>query len=150
MVVVILFTTMKGGDVNEKMKTEVTLLRTMTEKSVFSGGKYNGVTVGQVLALGKTGYLRHLYYTYTAITFTDDILEKIYVPVEYRIKKPGSDIEIMKIRDKDIESHTNRLRRHIIKGINKNEQRRYYGRMNRIDRRKFSKGSMQAWNQGKK
>lgn len=67
----------------------VTILRTLTEKSILKFGKYHDYRVGDLIRLEKTVYLRWVYFNCDRITFIDDILDQIYLPEEYRITKPG-------------------------------------------------------------
>lgn len=46
----------------------------MARKSVFHGGKYDGVSVQQLLDLKQYGFLRWCYYNYSMISFLPDIL----------------------------------------------------------------------------
>lgn len=65
------------------------LLRTMTWKSKFTGGKYDGCTVQQLFDANNRRYLRHCYFCYSKISFIDEVLDKIGVPDFLRIEKPG-------------------------------------------------------------
>ena len=68
---------------------QATLLRTLTEKSVMGFGKYYDLIVKYLLDLNKTTYLRWCYFNSSKITFTDEILEKIHIPNDFKIEKPG-------------------------------------------------------------
>ncbi|MBC8321219.1 MAG: hypothetical protein H8E34_10890 [Bacteroidetes bacterium] len=68
---------------------QITLLRTMTGKSIIGFGRYADMSVQQVIDLRKAPYLRWLYFNFTKITFTDDILDEINLWEEFRIDKPG-------------------------------------------------------------
>ena len=70
-----------------------TILRKMTLKSVFNAGVMQGQTVQQVIDQFMFSYLRWVYYNYSGITFTDDILEIIHIRPEDRIPKPGKNPE---------------------------------------------------------
>jgi hypothetical protein len=72
---------------------DVPLLRTLTEKSTITFGKYGLSTVGHILNLRNFGYLRWLYYNVEGITFTNEVLEKIHIYPPDRINKPGKDPE---------------------------------------------------------
>ena len=73
---------------------QVTLLRKLTEKSVFGFGKYNGLTIRQVLDLNHPQYLRWIYFNINEISFVDEILGEIKISENYRIKKPGANKEL--------------------------------------------------------
>jgi hypothetical protein len=76
-------------------------LRILTEKSVLQEGKYANVPIGQLIDLGHTAYLRYVYYTYSNISFTDNVLFKIYIRKDSeKIPKPGKKIEMVEILDK--------------------------------------------------
>ena len=68
---------------------DVIRLRTLTEKSTLGFGKFADMSVGQVIALNKTTYLRWCYYNLSGISFSDDVLKKIYLPDSFKIEKPG-------------------------------------------------------------
>ena len=68
-------------------------LRTLTLKSVVGFGKYTDSTVGQVLGLNRTGYLRWIYYNMSGISFMPEVLEKIFIHPWDEIDKPGKDPE---------------------------------------------------------
>ena len=69
---------------------EALRLRTMARKSVFHGGKYDGVSVQQLLDLKQFGFLRWCYYHYSMISFQSDILEELHILEDWRIDKPGT------------------------------------------------------------
>lgn len=78
------------------MKTEnnyILKLRTMTMKSVFDGGQLEGLSVAQALGLGRIKLLRYIYFHYERISFTEDILEILDIPLEFRISKPCKCLE---------------------------------------------------------
>lgn len=68
---------------------DVTLLRTLTEKSFLKFGKHFDMKVGDFLGANKTRYLRWVYYNCSKITFIDEILNKIRIKEKDRIEKPG-------------------------------------------------------------
>lgn len=69
-------------------------LRTMAMKSVFDSGKYKDLSVVQLLSLNHHTYIRYCYYTYDKISFTEDVLNQVNITPEFRITKPGKDLEI--------------------------------------------------------
>lgn len=86
-----------------EQKFQAIRLRILTEKSIIGFGKYNLLTIGEILTLGHTNYLRYVYYNFESISFTDDILKKIYVIIidekgeiiiDRRINKPGKNLEL--------------------------------------------------------
>lgn len=71
---------------------DVVRLRTMTEKSVFQIGKYEGLSVHQVLSLNRD-YLAYAYYHYEGISFCNEILELLGITEDLRIPKPSRNEE---------------------------------------------------------
>jgi hypothetical protein len=71
-------------------------LRTLTEKSILGFGRHADLKVGDILKTFKFRYLRFVYYNCSMISFTDDILDKIYITPEYRIDKPGKNPDMCK------------------------------------------------------
>lgn len=69
------------------------LLRRLTEKSVLGFGKFADSTVGHIIGYNQFNYLRWVYYNMSNIDFMPDVLDKLNVPVEHRISKPGKDPE---------------------------------------------------------
>jgi hypothetical protein len=72
--------------------SDVILLRTLSGKSTLKFGKYPDTPVSQLLE-HKFGYLRWVYFNYSGITFSEDILEKLLPKDFLRIDKPGKDPE---------------------------------------------------------
>lgn len=63
------------------------LLRTMARKSLFKIGKYENLTVQEVLNMGDTNYIAYSYFCLSNISFTEDILAEC--EISNRIPKPG-------------------------------------------------------------
>jgi hypothetical protein len=74
----------------EELFEDRTLLRTLTLKSRLDFGKFGKIPI-ESLAKSMPSYLRWVYYTYEAITFTEDVLDLIKIPIDKRIGKPGKD-----------------------------------------------------------
>lgn len=74
---------------------DIVRLRTMAEKSTFDFGRYEGVSVGQVLGLDKS-YIAYVYYHYANISFLPEILEQVGITEDLRLNKPAKDVELMK------------------------------------------------------
>lgn len=64
-------------------------LRTMTEKSILHSHKYQGCSVGMVLAR-EPKHLAYLYYNITSVNFIPEILDELGITEDIRIAKPGS------------------------------------------------------------
>lgn len=71
-----------------------TILRKLAHKSTMNFGKYADMTVHQILSLNHQRILRWYYYNCSNITFTDEILDELHIPVEFRIDKPGKNPEL--------------------------------------------------------
>ena len=61
----------------------------MTEKSILHSHKYQGCSVGMVLAREKK-HLAWLYYNITSVNFMPEILDEIGITEGIRIAKPGA------------------------------------------------------------
>ena len=122
-------------------------LRTLTEKSKIGFGIHADLKVGDLLNIKKRWYLRWLYFNFSAISFVDEVLDKILITPEYRIEKPGTDEELGKKLNKEL----------ILKfGINekkflKEQKKRKKGRLLRYyirDKRLYTKKNLQYVNHG--
>lgn len=69
--------------------SDVTLLRKLTEKSTLKFGVNSDVPIYQLIALKDKSYLVWVYFNCSKITFVDEILDQLNIPVEFRIQKPG-------------------------------------------------------------
>jgi len=65
------------------------LLRTLSRKSVLWFGKFEGLSVQQIIDMKRGQYLRWLYYNCQGVSFLNDVLEEIRINEYWRIKKPG-------------------------------------------------------------
>jgi len=74
---------------------DIIRLRTMARKSVFDLGKFEGLSIQQILTLGHGYYVRFVYFKYDKISFQEDILEEVGITKEFRIEKPGHDLEML-------------------------------------------------------
>lgn len=124
------------------------LLRKLTEKSKLKFGEYADLTVGDLLKIGKKKYLRWCYYHCSMITFIDEILDILSIRDDFLIEKPGKNIELFEKHTELINGFTPGL----MKKINKMHSSKVFkaknkGRIKR-ENRYFSKGSLQARNQG--
>ena len=120
-------------------------LRTLTKKSTLWFGKYDGVSIQQILNLSKNSYLRWIYYNIEGISFMDDILEEITVRGERKIKKPGIMPEMgKKVTDENFENMNGRTKSHMKKVIRINKEIKEKKTIKRSIEEKFI---MQAKNQ---
>jgi hypothetical protein len=70
--------------------SESVVLRTLTGKSVMWFGKYEGLKVQQIIDLHHKDYIRYIYYNFSGITFTEEVLKEVAISNERVIKKPGT------------------------------------------------------------
>ncbi len=68
--------------------SDVTLLRTLTKKSLMKFGYHRDQTVQEVI-LNNPSALVKCYFFLEAITFTNDILDELGIAEDLRISKPG-------------------------------------------------------------
>ena len=74
--------------------SDVTLLRTLTRKSILKFGQFSDLQVQNLLDLKKYKYLRWVYFNCSNINFMDDILEEIKIPLNFRIVKPSKNTDL--------------------------------------------------------
>lgn len=137
---------------NESVITDTPLLRKLAPKSILSFGQYKGLAVQDVIKTGHPAYLRFLYYNIEGISFIDDILREIGVVgdyYDYQIKKPGTNSELGKKVDEIKIKHMDVGDRAHAKKVAKNRQKQKNVTSMFADKKIFSKGSMQARNQGR-
>jgi hypothetical protein len=125
-------------------------LRTLTKKSVLGFGKYSDLTVMHVLNSNHTRYLRWVYYNCDMISFMDDILEEIRIPETHRIEKPGKNPEMHEELNDLIESKMPGFNRFKMKSHQKRVTKGVSASKMHGEKRNYTKGSMQAANQGHK
>lgn len=131
---------------------DVTLLRTLTKKSKLGFGRYADLTVQEVLDARATAYIRFLYYNYSGISFTEDILRRVHIingAFDNRIQKPGTNKEL---NDKlngilfNNSCHSVGAPRTMNKIRGRYKVR--YKSLIEVEKRKFSKSSLQRINHG--
>ena len=71
---------------------DIQALRIMTFLSKLGGKKYANQTVQKIAEL-DIHYLRYLYFTQSNLSFNDEVLTAIGITTEWRITKPGKDVE---------------------------------------------------------
>jgi len=128
---------------------DVPILRKLTEKSILGFGKYADCAVRHLLDINETVFLRWIYFNSSRITFIDEILDKIHIPDEFRINKPGTNKEMFK---KCNEYNLSKLDGFTLFKKQQHSKRKKKARfMNKkiVDNMNHSKGIMQAINQGK-
>jgi len=68
---------------------DIVRLRTLTFKSIIGFGRYEYMSVQQIIDLQDASYLKWLYYNAEGISFTEDVLDYIKIFTFRRVKKPG-------------------------------------------------------------
>ncbi len=129
--------------------SDVTLLRKLTLKSKLNFGQYHDLSINELINLQKKAYLRWVYFNCDKITFLDEILEEIKIPLEFRILKPGKDAIKHKELDELIKSKISGLSKHI-----NEKKKKKYNKVKRkisvtLDKKTFSKDSLRLKNHGK-
>jgi len=87
--------------------SDVTLLRTLTRKSILKFGQYSDLQVQNLLDLQRYKYLRWVYFNCSNINFMDDILDEIKIPLNFRIQKPSKNPDLnLKLQEEIFENLT--------------------------------------------
>lgn len=101
----------------------VTLLRKLTRKSTMKFGQFGDCCVQELLNKYKYDYLRWVYYNCSKITFTDDILDEINIPVRFRIDKPSIDSsKHEELRKELLDKMSETMKNHINLRVAKNKK----------------------------
>lgn len=129
---------------------QVILLRTLTEKSILGFGKYAEMSIRQILDLHKSVYLRWIYYNLSGITFTDEILSKIFIRKSYRIPKPGKNPALNEELLTKLWNNMDYKQQAHNKRRTKAEAKTSHMQLRAYDNVKFSKGRLAWKNQGHK
>jgi len=131
--------------------SDVTLLRTLTEKSQMKFGRYADFTVREIMATVKDhkNYLAFCYFSCDMISFHDDVLKEIGITEELKIKKPGN---ISRDKTKDIlyqlRGDLSLIELCNISSEKKGNTRRYNVKKNIREDQFFTAKAMQSRNQG--
>jgi hypothetical protein len=131
---------------------KVTLLRTLTQKSILGlgFGDYNNLRVEQILDLGKGSYLRWVYYNFDKMNFTEDILIEIGIAQEHRIPKPGKNPSLLKTADR---ANYGNLTDEDKTEIKQRVSEKKYQKMKKLkeaEKKENRKGNLKAMNNGYK
>lgn len=78
-------------------------------------GKYESSCVQELLSFYKYNYLRWIYFNFDKITFMDDILDELKIPVNLRIEKPGKCPDNFNTLFDNMNSKIYGLSRHVLK-----------------------------------
>jgi hypothetical protein len=125
---------------------DVTLLRKLADKSKFGYGKYQTLSVRDVLNLGHPNYIRWCYFYSDKISFLDSILDEVKIPKEYRIEKPGRNPELGDKLEEEIMSNA-RDKDEYYRMRQKQREINLMAEIHR-DRVSYSKGNMERINHG--
>lgn len=123
-------------------------LRTLTRKSTLGFGKYHDFTVGYVLDRWHTCYLRWVYYNCDMISFVDEILDAIKIPLEYRIEKPGKFPELHEEVTQIVQKDLSKSDKFKFKQHNRKVKKAQALCKSIPDRIKYSKNNLRLRNQG--
>ena len=129
--------------------SDITLLRKLSLKSKLNFGQYPDLSIQELINLEKKSYLRWVYFNCDKITFFDEILDEIKIPLEFRIEKPSKNPEKYIELNEIIKSKMSPLLKH----INEKKKKKYQKVKRKIsvsiDKKTFSKDSLRLKNQGK-
>ena len=129
--------------------SDITLLRKLSLKSKLNFGQYPDLSIQELINLERKSYLRWVYFNCDKITFFDEILDEIKIPLEFRIEKPSKSPEKYIELDQIIKSKMSPLLKH----INEKKKKKYQKVKRKIsvsiDKKTFSKDSLRLKNQGK-
>jgi hypothetical protein len=129
--------------------SNVTLLRKLSLKSKLNFGQYADLSIQEIINLEKKSYLRWVYFNCDKITFFDEILDEIKIPLEFRIEKPNKNPEKYIELNEIIKSKMTGLSKY----INEKKKKKYQKVQRKIsvsfDKKIFSKDSLRLKNQGK-
>jgi hypothetical protein len=130
---------------------DIITLRILTRKSKLGFGKYNLLTIQQILDRKEFGYLRWAYYSVEGISFIPEILREIGIPPEYEIGKPGKYKELCRmINEERVEKivNPNDLYNIVSKKKYRAVKNGKFMAAKKIDQFIFSKIKMQSKNHG--
>lgn len=132
------------------------LLKKLTLKSKLDFGKFENQSIERIFEIDEK-YLVYLYYCYEKITFIDDVLDLLEIPLNLRIQKPGINLENKKeffkrriddkVKNMSIDE-TNSFRLTRYHNRKKEEKVKLNIVLNK-DKRRFSKNVLKLKNQGK-
>ena len=110
-------------------------------------GKYNGLKVQQIIDLHEKDYIRYLYYNFSGITFTEEVLNEISITEERVIVKPGIAPDMhQRVFDENRKSMHLFTRMSNDKKIDTHAKIRFFNTCRSVH---FTKSQLQAVNQNK-
>ena len=125
---------------------DIIRLRTMTLKSRFNGGVWDGVPIGTLIGRDQKYYCVVSYYKYDTINYTDDVLELLGITKEVQIPKPGSDMSMLEAwkQVNSLDNMTDQERIEFMSKIKSRFKRKAKSRLRHMDN--LSKGYLAAKN----
>jgi len=134
--------------------SDVTLLRTLTRKSILKFGQYCDLQVQNLLDLQRYKYLRWVYFNCSNINFMDDILDEIKIPLNFRIQKPSKNPDLyLKLQEETFESYSDKVKEIYLKKQEKLRKKITKGKaINKIKKNEncYKKDYLRRKNQGNK
>jgi len=134
--------------------SDVTLLRTLTRKSILKFGQYSDLQVQNLLDLQRYKYLRWVYFNCSNISFMDDILDEIKIPLHFRIVKPSKNPDLhIKLQEAIFENLTDEYKEMYLKKQQKIKKKIRKGlAINKIKQNEncYKKDYLRRKNQGNK
>ena len=131
---------------------DIIRLRTMTFKSSFNGGVWDGVPIKTLIGMGMNErfYCVVCYYRYTTINYTSDVLEALGITEEVQIPKPGADMKMLDAWKKvnTLDDMTDQERIEFMSQIKSKYQRKAKGSL-KASRKGMKKSVMAAKNMKK-
>ncbi len=123
------------------------ILRKLNYKSKLNFGRYENLTIQEIIDLHQTKYLRWIYYNINGITFIDEILNRINILKNDRINKPRKNPQLG-LKIDELLKHYSHMTNMDIRESNFRKKNKYTSFKNR-DKKLFSKGALQRKNHGK-
>ena len=129
--------------------SDITLLRKLSLKSKLNFGQYPDLSIQELINLERKSYLRWVYFNCDKITFFDEILDEIKIPLEFRIEKPSKNPEKYIELNEIIKSKMSGLTEYITEKKKEKYQKVKRKMSVSLDKKTFSKDSLRLKNQGK-
>jgi len=120
----------------------------MSYKSVIGFGKYEDLTVQDMINLRRNRELRWIYYNCSMLSFIPEILELIGITDDFKISKPGKDREVGDAVNRLAEMRINKGLQKFNKDRSRYEFKKYINRQKVSEIKRFSKQNLQWKNQG--
>lgn len=133
------------------MITDALILRTMTLKSKLNFGRFENLTIQEIINLKHTQYLRYIYYSVAGLSFNEEILKLIGIIFgdhDNRILKPGTDLYLHEKLNKSKKySRINMFGYFIVKGQQISGRKMRLRQLHILENKIYSKGALKSRNQ---